>query len=88
MGTLSVKENLYFSAALRLPTSMPWKEKKNRVAKVIEDLGLTNCCDTKVQCYIWNKLRVLKLQLNEILYSDWSRSTADLTQNTADYYIL
>lgn len=48
MGTLSVKENLYFSAALRLPNSIPWNEKKHRVQSIIEDLGLTSCCNTKV----------------------------------------
>ena len=51
MGTLTVKENLFFSAALRLPTSVPWSEKKERVEKVIKQLGLTNCADTKVLCY-------------------------------------
>lgn len=51
MGTLSVKENLYFSAALRLPNSMPWSEKKERVEKVIKQLGLTKCADTKVYVY-------------------------------------
>ena len=50
MGTLTVKENLYFSAALRLPNSMSWKEKKQRVKKVIDELGLNSCCDTKVVC--------------------------------------
>ena len=48
MGTLTVKENLFFSAALRLPSSIPWSEKKERVNKVIKQLGLTNCADTKV----------------------------------------
>ncbi len=48
MGTLTVKENLYFSAALRLPTSMAWKEKKQRVKKIINELGLNSCTDTKV----------------------------------------
>uniref|UniRef100_A0A1X7SX42 ABC transporter domain-containing protein n=1 Tax=Amphimedon queenslandica TaxID=400682 RepID=A0A1X7SX42_AMPQE len=47
MGTLSVRENLYFSAALRLPNSMKWAEKKRRVEKVIGELGLTGCADTK-----------------------------------------
>ena len=55
MGTLSVRENLYFSAALRLPNSISWSEKRRRVQKIIEDLGLTACCDTKVsdtiECY-------------------------------------
>ena len=48
MGTLSVRENLYFSAALRLPNSMKWSEKRGRVDKVINELGLTSCADTKV----------------------------------------
>ena len=51
MGTLTVKENLYFSAALRLPNSISWKEKKQRVKKVIDDLGLKRCVDTKVYMY-------------------------------------
>ena len=48
MGTLSVRENLYFSAALRLPNCMKWSEKRRRVDKVINELGLTSCADTKV----------------------------------------
>ena len=49
MGTLTVRENLYFSAALRLPNSMSWPEKKERVEKTISELGLDDCADTKVQ---------------------------------------
>ncbi len=48
MGTLTVKENLYFSAALRLPNSMSWAGKKKRVQSVIEELGLDRCANTKV----------------------------------------
>ena len=48
MGTLSVRENLYFSAALRLPFHVPWKEKRRRVNKLINELGLTDCAQTKV----------------------------------------
>ena len=48
MGTLTVKENLYFSAALRLPISVSWSEKKKLVKKVIDELGLNLCADTKV----------------------------------------
>ncbi|KAL5486906.1 hypothetical protein EMCRGX_G019445 [Ephydatia muelleri] len=48
MGTLTVRENLNFSAALRLPSSMSYGERKQRVEKVILDLGLTACADTKV----------------------------------------
>ena len=48
MGTLSVRENLHFSAALRLPSSMNHKQRKERVEKIINELGLTKCADTKV----------------------------------------
>ena len=48
MGTLTVRENLNFSAALRLPSSMSYRERKQRVEKVILELGLTACADTKV----------------------------------------
>ena len=49
MGTLSVRENLYFSAALRLSFHVPWKEKRRRVNKLIDELGLTDCAETKVR---------------------------------------
>ena len=52
MGTLTVKENLYFSAALRLPNSMSWAGKKKRVQSVIEELGLERCANTKVILYL------------------------------------
>eukprot|EP00731_Ephydatia_muelleri_P018504 Em0011g544a len=48
MGTLTVRENLNFSAALRLPSSMSYRERKQRVEKVILELGLTACADTKI----------------------------------------
>lgn len=48
MGILSVCENLYFLATLRLPNSMKWLEKRRQVDKVINELGLTSCADTKV----------------------------------------
>uniref|UniRef100_A0A1X7SDI5 ABC transporter domain-containing protein n=1 Tax=Amphimedon queenslandica TaxID=400682 RepID=A0A1X7SDI5_AMPQE len=48
MGTLSVRENLYFSAALRLTNSMKLAEKKRLVEKVIGELGLTGFAGTKV----------------------------------------
>ena len=48
MGTLSVRENLHFSAALRLHSSTSGRERKQRVEKVIRELGLQNCADTKV----------------------------------------
>ena len=51
MGTLSVRENLHFSAALRLPSHLTLQQRKERVEKVISELGLTKCADTKVPTY-------------------------------------
>lgn len=48
MGTLSVRENIYFSACLRLKNSFSRKEKKAKVQKVIEKLGLLEVADTKI----------------------------------------
>lgn len=49
MGTLTVRENLSFSAALRLPASVKTAERVIRVEDVIKELGLTKCADTKVR---------------------------------------
>lgn len=48
MGTLTVRENLQFSAALRLPKSVKEKEKNERVNQVIKELGLSKVADSKV----------------------------------------
>ncbi|KAK3547589.1 hypothetical protein QTP86_026325, partial [Hemibagrus guttatus] len=48
MGTLTVRENLRFSAALRLPTSISQKEKEEKVERLIEELGLTKVADSRV----------------------------------------
>ena len=48
LGTLTVRENLQFSAALRLPSHLTRKERKERVEKVIDELGLRACANTKV----------------------------------------
>uniref|UniRef100_A0A671WF81 Broad substrate specificity ATP-binding cassette transporter ABCG2 n=1 Tax=Sparus aurata TaxID=8175 RepID=A0A671WF81_SPAAU len=48
MGTLTVRENLRFSAALRLPCSVPQSEKEARVNHLIKELGLTKVADSKV----------------------------------------
>eukprot|EP00008_Paramoeba_atlantica_P007770 CAMPEP_0201489170 /NCGR_PEP_ID=MMETSP0151_2-20130828/21059_1 /ASSEMBLY_ACC=CAM_ASM_000257 /TAXON_ID=200890 /ORGANISM="Paramoeba atlantica, Strain 621/1 / CCAP 1560/9" /LENGTH=383 /DNA_ID=CAMNT_0047874663 /DNA_START=127 /DNA_END=1275 /DNA_ORIENTATION=- len=45
---LSVRENLYYSAMLRLPNTMTKEEKLARVEEVIEELGLSHCADTKI----------------------------------------
>lgn len=39
MGTLTVRENLKFSAALRLPKSVKEQEKDKRVNQIIKELG-------------------------------------------------
>jgi len=48
MGTLTIRENLMFSANLRLPSSMSQKDKRQRVKDTLQELGLTSCADTKV----------------------------------------
>ncbi|KAM5338570.1 broad substrate specificity ATP-binding cassette transporter ABCG2-like isoform 2-T2 [Glossophaga mutica] len=48
MGTLTVRENLQFSAALRLPSTMTNHEKNERINMVIQELGLAKVADSKV----------------------------------------
>ena len=48
MGTLTVRENLAFSANLRLPNTITDEEKKERVEDVIQELGLQDCANTRV----------------------------------------
>ncbi|NWW32649.1 ABCG2 protein, partial [Panurus biarmicus] len=48
MGTLTVRENLKFSAALRLPKSVKEHEKNERVNQIIKELGLSKVADSKV----------------------------------------
>jgi len=47
-GALSVRENLMFSANVRLPTDVSADERTRRVTKIIQDLGLESCADTRV----------------------------------------
>lgn len=51
MGMLTVKENLHFSAALRLPSSVSVAEREDRVENVVSELGLQHCANTKVRFY-------------------------------------
>lgn len=61
MGTLSVRENLLFSANLRLnPKDHSTADKHQQVNTIIEDLGLTDCADTKVRSAM-HKLLFFKL---------------------------
>ena len=48
MGTLTVRENLAFSANLRLPNTITDEEKRKRVEDVIQELGLQDCANTRV----------------------------------------
>ena len=48
MGTLSVRENLAFSAALRLPMSLSRRERAKKVENVINELGLAHVASTRV----------------------------------------
>lgn len=48
MGTLTVRENIAFSAALRLTSRYNGKERRERVDHVIEELGLTHVANSKV----------------------------------------
>ncbi|KAM8878856.1 broad substrate specificity ATP-binding cassette transporter ABCG2d isoform 2-T2 [Spinachia spinachia] len=48
MGTLTVRENLRFSAALRLSSSVHQSEKEARVNHLIKELGLAKVADSKV----------------------------------------
>lgn len=45
-GTLTVRENIFFSANLRLPETVSKIEKSNRVSSIITELGLESCADT------------------------------------------
>lgn len=48
MGTLTVKENLMFSANLRLSPTISAKEKTERVDQVMDELGITHVANSKV----------------------------------------
>ncbi len=41
MGTLTVREDLRFSAALRLPKSIRQREKDEKIERLIQELGLS-----------------------------------------------
>ena len=48
MGTLTVKENIMFSANMRLSAEIPRKEKERRVDETIAELGLSHVANHKV----------------------------------------
>ncbi|CAM4835665.1 unnamed protein product [Rotaria magnacalcarata] len=47
-GTLTVRENLLFSANLRLSKTVSTLEKNARVLRIITELGLESCADTRM----------------------------------------
>ncbi|CAF2741905.1 unnamed protein product [Rotaria sp. Silwood2] len=47
-GTLTVRENLWFSINLRMSKEVLTTEKNDHVARVIKELGLEACADTRV----------------------------------------
>jgi ATP-binding cassette subfamily G (WHITE) protein 2 len=53
---LTVRENLFFSANLRLPKTISMRERNNRVLRVIDDLGLESCADTRVGTALFRKV--------------------------------
>lgn len=46
IGTLTVRETIYYSAQLRLPDRMPLSEKRTLVESTIVEMGLQDCADT------------------------------------------
>lgn len=48
MGMLTVRENIEFSASLRLPSGTSAERRKEIVEEIISDLGLSNCAKTKI----------------------------------------
>ena len=48
MGTLTVRENLHFSAALRLPDKLSKRKRQERVDAILNDLGLFCVAESKV----------------------------------------
>lgn len=81
MGTLSVRENLEFSASLRLSSSVSNKERKQRVETTLQELGLTHCADTKVcwQVILPEVVCVISCDIN-VRLSDHGRINVDLRQ--------
>ena len=47
-GSLTVRETLYYTAALRLPRTFTSQERAERVEEVIREMGLTHCQDVIV----------------------------------------
>ncbi|CAF5120516.1 unnamed protein product, partial [Rotaria sp. Silwood1] len=46
--TLTARENLMFSTNIRLPREVSYEERAERVTKIISDLELNSCADTRI----------------------------------------
>ena len=49
IGTLTVRENLHFSASLRLSRKLSKRERSKRVEETLSDLGLFHVAESKVR---------------------------------------
>ncbi|KAM4811628.1 broad substrate specificity ATP-binding cassette transporter ABCG2-like [Urocitellus parryii] len=89
INTLTVRENLQFSAALRLPTTMTNLKKNERINKIIEDLDLSEVADSKVLSRGEKKRTSIAMELiadPPILFLD--RPTTGLHISTANTVLL
>ena len=59
MGTLTVKENIMFSANMRLSAGIPRKEKERRVDETIAELGLSHVANHKVKMALFDKIIIM-----------------------------
>ena len=60
MGTLTVRENLHFSASLRLSRKLSKRERSKRVEETLSDLGLFHVASLK---YVQISLMVMVMHL-------------------------
>ncbi|XP_076697439.2 broad substrate specificity ATP-binding cassette transporter ABCG2-like [Callospermophilus lateralis] len=91
MGTLTVRENLLFSAALGLPTAMTNHEKNERINKVIEDLDLDKVANSKVLSRGERKRTRIAMELitdPPILFLDKPTTGLDLSTTNAVLLLL
>lgn len=94
MGTLTVRENLQFSAALRLPTTMTNHEKNERINMVIQELGLDKVADSKVMWKTCHSQRigltcVGSITCSEVFYNMYSKeSLLSVTMRKVTTYLI
>lgn len=58
MGTLTVRENLNFSAALRLSVKFSKDDRDRKVTNIINELGLTAVADSKARIVLCRRVLV------------------------------